>query len=441
MMEKYKEMEKVKPRNNKVIYYLIYFSFLILGIVLILPFHSLIQALGFLEANLPNRNIEFVVSTLTNGPVFVGQVIMIFWKCLNMKVGIISSLILMTLLWISIPLITEYTLSADKLWIIILSVISIFSFFNGILQSSGYGFAGIFPYQMIASLSNGAGWSGVIVGILRAFSLIVFPVEKNNTEDPNLFKGAILYFTTSSALCVLSLILFIIWLRTEYVRYHTSSSSDSEAEENFVKSYRNLEETNDANSKEKESGNINPTMTDGSPHLSPRGVEDVSILEFHNKHWINLWGVFLNFAVSFVLYPGVMLQSDLSFISNNDWKIWFVIFFFTVSDTLGRVIAGWVFIKSPKVWGILTLLRWGLIATTFLWAYEVGFFRNDYVFLVNVFLVSFSVGYLANWQIIMIWSTEDEREKEMWGKVANLFLQVGILIGSLIATFGIVRLF
>jgi len=201
-------------------------------------------------------------------------------------------------------------------------------FFNGIFQSSGYGYAGIFPFQLIAGLSNGAGLSGVVIGILRAFSLLVFPTDNNNPKDPNLFKGAILYFAISSGLCIFCLILFIFGLRTDYVNYHTFSKH-TQKDDQLTDSYRSIGETLDMKYKVEEDPRLNASIAKTPTKPQDKKAEDASIITVHNKNWINLWGIFIVFASTFVVYPGVLLQANISFFDDIDWQIWFIIFIFT----------------------------------------------------------------------------------------------------------------
>ncbi len=197
-------VEKVSDESPEDKLMFNYFLFLLMGIVLVLPLNSLLQAISFFESNLPGRDIEFVVGTLTNGPVFLGQVMMLLiGKCLNTKMTIVLSLYGMSIMSLAIPFITEYIENADILWYIVLASIFIFCLFTGFYQSSGRGFNAIFPKTMVASFSNGTGFSGILVGILRAMALAVFPVDDALPRDPNMFAGTKLYFGISAGLLFL----------------------------------------------------------------------------------------------------------------------------------------------------------------------------------------------------------------------------------------------
>ena len=176
------------------------------------------------------------------------------------------------------------------------------------LQSSGYGFAGIFPHRIISSLSNGAGLSGVVIGICRAFSLVVFPADDDNPNDPNLFKGALLYFGISTSLCIIFIIFLLIMFKTDYnLYYYTKNSMKQTAKtDNLGDSFQSLGEVLD---KKYNMENIN---TENSLNNSNK-EGDVSIMKIHSEHWMNLWGILINFGITFVIFPGLLLQGKISF--------------------------------------------------------------------------------------------------------------------------------
>ena len=83
--------------------------------------------------------------------------------------------------------------------------------------------------------------------------------------------------------------------------------------------------------------------------------EKVSVIKIHNDSWMNFWGIFLNFSMQFAIFPGLFIHGDMTFIHDYHWRTWFIIFISVSVDAVGRVIAGFVTIKSPIVAFILTL--------------------------------------------------------------------------------------
>ena len=429
------EMQGPSDRYNYA-----YFVFLLLGIVMILPWNALIQSLGFLDANLPGKDISFVVSTIANAPIFIAQVLLIkFYKFFNSKLVAVISLCAIASLCIVIPIITEYINNVTLLWIIILIVLAVFCTASGFLQSAGFGYAGPFPPRIIGSLSTGCGLSGVIIGICRAISLASFPTENNVPDDPNLYKGTLLYFILASFCCVVCLVLFLIMLKTPYNRFYGSLGKDVATDrQSSVILAISFENGNPLNHSEKVKENGTHTtdaLLDGPVHQEP------SVLKIHNKYWMIFWGITFNFVIVFCLYPGLFLQATLHFIRDDDWRTWFVIFLFTVCDTAGRFMSGVYVIKSPKLNMILTLCRLVFFATTFLCIYDISIFSSDIVKVANIVLTAATCGYIVNCQMIIGCTLPEPYERETSGKMLNFSLVFGILIGSLAATFGFSRLF
>lgn len=149
----------------------------------------------------------------------------------------------------------------------------------------------------------------------------------------------------------------------------------------------------------------------------------------------------MNFFIVFALYPGVFLEGKIRFIEDNDWRIWFTIFIFTIGDTTGRFLAGIARIKADMINAPLTLLRFGFFATSFLCAYDVSIFENDALKIANVIGTSISFGYIVNSQIINSFVNVKQSDSESMGKLVNIFLTLGIVLGSLVASFGFAKIF
>jgi hypothetical protein len=123
-------------------------------------------------------------------------------------------------------------------------------------------------------------------------------------------------------------------------------------------------------------------------------IEKPSIIKIHNRYWVLAYGILLNNMINFALYPGVLLEGKISFIKDNDWEVWLIIIVFCIADTVGRTLTGIYWIKSPYLAGVLSLIRLGFFATTFLSAYEISFFSNSVFKLANNALLSLTSGYI-----------------------------------------------
>jgi hypothetical protein len=127
-----------------------YMTFMILGVATLLPWNSLIMALDFFAVKLPDHNVNFVVSILSNGPVFLTNVVMIILHRYYqsyippVKTSMIS-LFLMMLLCVCLPLLPQIVKEQSTEWVIVFIIIIVLSIVNGILGSLVNGIVGLFP--------------------------------------------------------------------------------------------------------------------------------------------------------------------------------------------------------------------------------------------------------------------------------------------------------
>ena len=76
-----------------------------------------------------------------------------------------------------LPLIARY-MSADAGFYTSFSILLFFGIFAGIGQASVYGYAGMLPPVYIGAVMVGNGFSGIIIGVLRFITLLIFPSKE-----------------------------------------------------------------------------------------------------------------------------------------------------------------------------------------------------------------------------------------------------------------------
>lgn len=114
---------------------IVYLTFLCLGMGLLLPWNTLVTALDYFIIRLPGHDVDFVVSILANGPLFVTNLIMIiFSKYFPEKRTIGVTMILMMVLVLCLPFILEFITEVETAWIIFFITIIILASINGIQQ-------------------------------------------------------------------------------------------------------------------------------------------------------------------------------------------------------------------------------------------------------------------------------------------------------------------
>ncbi|CAI2369505.1 unnamed protein product [Moneuplotes crassus] len=430
-------MLKLEESGMKDNYKLVYFTFLFLGIAILLPWNSLIMALDYFHTRVPDRDINFVVSILSNVPLFFSNILMIVFSKYfpNIKTVTVTLFIIMVMT-VALPVFSQYVASESLRWALIFLTIILISFINGVMQSCAYGLAGTLPGSYIATLSTGCALSGFIIAIARAFSLIVFPTD-NSLENSNYFKGAVLYFSIGVLMLVIAIILIIMLPRLEYYDYlttwtaksTTSGSVNSDEEDDLA-----LVQDNHF------SDTSNSETTDES-----LDVRDASTLEkflrIHKELILPGYGLILVYIQTFLVFPGVMLVGGLGFIHNVSWEVWLIISLYNLADTISRYASEYFTILNAKTALVTTIVRFASVGAFFLAAYDITFFRNDYVKIVNIVIIGFSNGYISNCQIIHAVKNAKDQDKEITSKFMVVFLVLGIALGSIASSFGISKLF
>ena len=107
---------------------------------------------------------------------------------------------------------------------------------------------------------------------------------------------------------------------------------------------------------------VNESSDDTSPNIEEETEESESrgeknpFLFVISKIRVEAFCILLVFCVQFVVYPGVMFNCPVSFITSFNWQIWFTVTFVSFCDLSGRLTASFVFISNRKLLLLLVLI-------------------------------------------------------------------------------------
>ena len=79
------------------------------------------------------------------------------------------------------------------------------------------------------------------------------------------------------------------------------------------------------------------------------------LVQVHKNIIIPGYGLVVLYIQTFLVFPAVMLQGEIGFITNISWEVWFVITVFNFTDTLSRFISEKLPILNSKFLAIATL--------------------------------------------------------------------------------------
>jgi hypothetical protein len=133
-----------------------------------------------------------------------------------------------------------------------------------------------------------------------------------------------MYFTIGGAFIVLAIVLLLIFIQTDFYKFYRNKSAENE------RVYSNLNASHVANS----------TTEIEFPDLSQtRLKESLSITKVHNSVLLTGYGLVVIYIQTFIVFPAVMLQGGVGFISNISWQVWFIISIFNLMDTVARYVS------------------------------------------------------------------------------------------------------
>ena len=102
-------------------------------------------------------------------------------------------------------------------------------------MSGFFGLTSFFPREMIISLSTGQGISGILMNII---GYIVLASVNTGDDDNNAKLGAIIYFSISGFILLLTLITLIFAFKTEYFRYYLGKTKDFESKSQQIENFK-----------------------------------------------------------------------------------------------------------------------------------------------------------------------------------------------------------
>ena len=160
--------------------------------------------------------------------------------------------------------------------------------------------------------------------------------------------------------------------------------------------------------------------------------------------WQFLTSLSMVFIITFVIFPGVLCDTNIAFLKNAgdariSWNFLIFILTFNIFDTVGRFLGGqsWAFLSDRAIF-IVTYSRIIFMVTGLLIAYNVApswlFGADaDWFKIINMALFALSNGYCSTQCAIKAPSRAPDDSKESVGTFIGVFITLGIVMGSIIA--------
>jgi hypothetical protein len=368
-------------------------GFLFFGFVGLLCFNYFIQVQSYLEENYAADFTFYanIVYGLSNN---IGQLIIIFYGSkLSFSQRIYSSCIMLAAILIAFPVLAALGPSAGVgMGIGILLVFGL-GFFNAIIQSAGFGLAGICSGKAMEYFSLGQAVCGLVPWpMIIGFRAMYTAIGVSNIESATAF----------TALGFASLITLLM---LPFYKYSLSQT------ETVRRAIANLE-----------------TMKT-STVVHHRSKLDIikSTLPLALSVWFVLY-------VTFVVFPSQPLKWTPSFDGYPaNFYISMIIYVFQVFDVVGRYLPAFGVNLGIKQIKIGSLGRALLIPLFYLATYKVSFFANDITRIVIMALLATTNGLVLTWAMIRGPSQVHKDEADVASYTMSFFLVNGIFFGNLTA--------
>ena len=258
------------------------------------------------------------------------QLIMIWKKqILPYKIQLIIGLIASIFSLLSLPIVVV-NFEKDSLTGFILSagIILIQGLVNALCMSGFFGLTSFFPREMIISLSTGQGISGILMNII---GYIVLASVNTGDDDNNAKLGAIIYFSISGFILLLTLITLIFAFKTEYFRYYLGKTKDFESKNQQIENEIENQPITKASISDKSTAELIEKVNE-----SAEKKEEITFSQlFKSLYEIDLLSCFI-YIITFSLFPSVSISQRL--FKTGKYRAIIIITIYNVGDTFGRFI-------------------------------------------------------------------------------------------------------
>jgi hypothetical protein len=179
------------------------------------------------------------------------------------------------------------------------------------------------------------------------------------------------------------------------------------------------------------------------PLMTDLTQEKVTVGTVFKKAGVQFFLLFMDFFISFMLYPSIIYQKvPMIYSGSPSWSIFVINVAWAFGDFPGRTL-GRIRDNYSKTFLLVgNFLRLFFVFTSFWIALVPNSFTNSVpVILINAWVTAFTNGFFAVAACNSINGLLENNEKEMGGFVMSVLINSGIGLGSMLSLVGFSRLF
>jgi hypothetical protein len=394
-------VESEKPREVKSPV----LGFLFFGMVGLLCFNFFLLVLHFLELSF-SREFPFyanIVYGLSNN---CGQLLVIFYGSkLTFSRRVYLSCTALAIILVSYGVVALFRPSVSVGMGLGLLLTFGLGFFNAILQSAGFGLAGICSSKSMEYFCLGQAVCGLAPWPLMLLLNLIFSAFGLSTKDD--VNGWPSEVDTATAMTSLAIAAGVTLLMVPFYKFYLSRTDEVESAIAGLDTYKESE-------------------------MVPRRSK-LAIIKSTMPLALSVWFVLY---VTFVVFPGSVFQWKASYADSYPDVISYasmMIYVFQVFDVVGRYMPAFGLTLEIKGIKIGSLMRIVLIPLFFMATYNVSFFTNDITRMMLMAVFAASNGFVLTWGMIRGPGQVDKDERDVASYTMSFFLVNGIFCGSMTA--------
>jgi equilibrative nucleoside transporter 1/2/3 len=246
---------------------------------------------------------------------------------------------------------------------------------------------------------SGIGLSGVTVSLIRVITKLTLEPQGTQKVPLSIMTlSSAIYFFVSAGFVAICSITFLFVLRSSFVKYYMTMTTSE-------------------------------TKDDLLPINSER--QPVSLLVVFGKIWNMCLNVSFVFFVTLTVFPGLSATIETHYPQTfmKDWLSILMVVVCNIFDFIGRSLPRFLVVFNTRTIGVPVLIR-SIFLPLFILCIYPRVITHDVFPLLFMALFSISGGYLGSLSMMLAPSLVRPHEKESSGMLMNMFLLLGILIGS-----------
>ena len=357
----------------------------------------------------------------------VFQLIMIWKKQLlsykvQLTIGIIASIISLLALPFVVISFEKNSLTG---FILTAAIILFQGLVNAFCSSGFFGLASFFPKEMIISLSTGQGVSGILMNIIGY--IVIAAVNTGNKDDDEQL-GAIIYFSISGLILLITLVTLLFAFRTDYFRYYLGKTKDFNKIDSTIESLDNQGITTRSTAGQ----NNDDVLLEKN---QPEKKEEITFKQLFKKLYeIDLLSCYI-YIITFALFPSVSISQRL--FKTGRYRAITIITIYNIGDTIGRSISSGF--KFTKLLAYIVIVGRSILVPTlilnFYFDMKLGMNENlsSILLIVNVVLLSVTNGIATTICLGLAPTMVPGSMKGRAGSSISFFNILGIFLGTVVA--------